>query len=284
MVGPFFFQHAFFCQHLSTGTVLVLVISQQICIIELQITSSEAGRNWPVLRASVNDCRGLSYGSAAIQLHLANQLHVGLLICNAGCRNARILCTIRHIACEIRFGRPIEDHRCLRNQVERMVRESCQLDRCLRYFRGLWETQISDRKERVVVNRFSWRLKGERPGSLGPYNTRRARRLRGPVLVHPRFGSRRRIILRFGLWSRLGIRGLSRRSSGFTSFWWGLRRWSSWSHDEGCGHITTKSHRLIAVSRYLKYAAINTIKIVITSYRHLATTLSIITPYHYHCY
>jgi hypothetical protein len=29
---PFFFSHTFFCQHLSTGTVLVLVIAQQICI------------------------------------------------------------------------------------------------------------------------------------------------------------------------------------------------------------------------------------------------------------
>ena len=28
----FFFPHTFFCQHLSTGTVLVLVIAQQICI------------------------------------------------------------------------------------------------------------------------------------------------------------------------------------------------------------------------------------------------------------
>ena len=27
-----FFPHTFFCQHLSTGTVLVLVIAQQICI------------------------------------------------------------------------------------------------------------------------------------------------------------------------------------------------------------------------------------------------------------
>ena len=42
--------------------------------------------------------------------------------------------------------------------------------------------------------------------------------------------------------------------------------------------------RLIAVSRYLRYAAINAVKIVIVSCHHFDTTPCIIIPYHCHCY
>ena len=42
--------------------------------------------------------------------------------------------------------------------------------------------------------------------------------------------------------------------------------------------------RLIAVSRYLRYAAINTVKVVIISNHHLDKTPCIIIPYHCHCY
>ena len=79
-----FFQHIFFCQHLSTGTVLVLVISQQICIIccgGLAINPEPRGP--PQGRRERRDAGGGAPGWCSSRV-LAGGMSPSGVVCDAG--------------------------------------------------------------------------------------------------------------------------------------------------------------------------------------------------------